>query len=129
MDVVEHEHERPDGRAAREGVAERAVGPVAVGAARGPGARYVAERLAEERVREVGLELRRARREHGGARRARLLGEVRQQARLADARLAAQHDEPAGAARQRRDGGVELGALARAADQRGVHGGSVPQPG
>ena len=140
MDVVEADDQWARRGQPLEQVAERAVGAVAVGArplanaqrrqhadqrvlVREPEARHASlahrgqvavERLGPERVGQVGLVLRRARLDHRAA-----LGRrhVPQQPRLADARLALEHEQPGRTATQRGERGVDRLALARTSDQ------------
>ena len=101
--VVEAEDQPAPGREPLQQLAQRPVHAVAIGQHAGIGevepigpVQLVSECLGEERVGQVGLELRRTRREHGGPLRARNLRQVREQSRLADSRLALEQDGPAG---------------------------------
>jgi hypothetical protein len=77
------------------------------------------QRLRPERVRQVALELRRARAEHGGPFRRRAGGEVVEQPGLADPRLAFDRDDGARPGRQRPQRAGDRLALLGTADQRG----------
>jgi hypothetical protein len=83
------------------------------------------ERLGEQRVREVGLVLRRARGEH--RRVAGRGGEVREQARLADPRLALDRHHAAPRPQRRLDRRALHGAADQRSGRQRGHGASLPQ--
>jgi hypothetical protein len=93
VDVVEAEHERGQ---ALERVAQRRVHRMPI-----PVDGVPADRVPPQRVREVGLVLRRPPPAHRDAARLRALRQMGQQGRLADSRLALEHDDARSPDRQR----------------------------
>ena len=143
VDVVQADDERPRRREPLEEIAERAVDPVAVRGHRGRAERgqqrreragvrepepcdpalagrgeMRVQRLAEHAVRQVGLVLGRARRQHRGAVRRRERRELGQQPRLPDPGLALDRQHAARALPRRRHRGGERRALRDATDER-----------
>ena len=129
LQIVHADDQRARGGKPFEQVAEGSVGLVPV-AMLGLELALAVQSVGPQRVREIGLELRRARAEHRVAIRRRARRQVGEQPRLADPRLALHGHDPARARGQILQHGGDRLALAGPPDQRGrrgvVHGTESP---